>query len=206
LSRPTLIIVAGCNGSGKSTFSNMHHDNITPFDYDKKYLETFDSLDDSELRDVFAKNKTTSEFESSIKGAFSNRKDFCYETNFDSHPILWALQAKELGYNLELYFYCLKDLELANERVAIRKANKGHFINSEVVHYKWKEGYKNLNLHYHFFDHIYLLDNSQHMSAPKGLFSLTKKEDDTYMVEKYITKLPSYSYRRFPDIYKLVTG
>ncbi len=62
-----LTITAGCNGIGKSTYAKtflLPH--ITSFDYDKKYLENYNSLPDSELRDKFAKNKTTKEFEAAI--------------------------------------------------------------------------------------------------------------------------------------------
>lgn len=204
MERPSLIVIAGCNGSGKSTFSKHHNNSIEPFDFDKRYLEIYRSLSDSELRDKFARDKTTKEFESSIEGAFLTGKDFCYETNFDSTPIYWPQRAKALGYNLELYFYCLQTRELANKRVAMRTANKGHFIEKKVVYYKWKEGYNNLNLHYQLFDYIYLLDNSAHLKTPKALFSLMKSEEEKYIVERYAIRLPNYSRRRFPDIYKLV--
>lgn len=202
--QPTLIIIAGCNGSGKSTFSKFHNEKITPFDYDKRYLEIYNSLQDSEFRDTFAKNKTTEEFESSITGAFLNGQDFCYETNFDSHPIYWANQAKELGYNIELYFYCLKNLDLAKKRVAIRTANKGHFINDSIIFHKWKEGYKNLDLHFNIFDYVLLLDNSIHLKPPKHLFAIIKNEDNVFEVEKYEEQLPVYSKKRFPLICGIV--
>jgi adenylate kinase family enzyme len=39
---PKLIIIAGCNGAGKSTFaSSLFPDGLFSFDYDKLYLEYF---------------------------------------------------------------------------------------------------------------------------------------------------------------------
>jgi len=46
------------------------------------FLENYNSLPDSELREEFAKNQTTKDFELSIGRALSNKTDFCYETNF----------------------------------------------------------------------------------------------------------------------------
>ncbi len=52
---PKLIIIAGCNGAGKSTFATSFlPENITSFDYDKLYLDKYNSLPESEFRDKFA--------------------------------------------------------------------------------------------------------------------------------------------------------
>ena len=100
--KPNLTIVAGCNGSGKSTFSKTHVKNSIPFDFDKRLMARYDAMDDSELRDVIARNLTRNEFETAINEAFSKKESFCYETNFDANPIYWAEQAKQLGYHLVL--------------------------------------------------------------------------------------------------------
>jgi len=204
LQSPTLTIVAGCNGSGKSSFSRMNVKGVQPFDYDKRYLEIYSSLYDSEFRDQFAKQKATQEFESSIEGAFSHGKDFCYETNFDTHPIEYAVEAKRLGYELRLIFYCLDSIEIAQKRVAIRTDNNGHFVRNDVIEYKWHEGYKNLNLHFQIFDFIQLLDNSKHNSIPTNVFSLTKNDTGAFDVESYVEEIPPYAQRRYPRIHNLL--
>ena len=51
---PDLIIIAGCNGAGKSTFApSLLPDGLTSFDYDKRFIENYQSLPDSELRENF---------------------------------------------------------------------------------------------------------------------------------------------------------
>lgn len=205
MSKPVLTIVAGCNGSGKSTFSHtLVEDGVIPFDYDKQFLKTYNSMFDSELRETMARNKTTQEFESSIKRAFLNGEDFCYETNFDSHPIFWAEKAKEYGYRLALHFYCLDNLELANARVAERTINEGHFVAKETVYYKWKEGYKNLNIHHELFDYILLVDNSSSDRYLTPLFAISKGKD--IEISFFTDELPEYAERRFPDIYKIINN
>lgn len=201
---PTLTIIAGCNGSGKSTFSKTNVNKIKPFDYDKRYLEIYKSLYDSEFREKIAKQKATQDFESSVKRAFSNGEDFCYETNFDTYPVDYAKEAKKLGYKLHLYFYCLDNLDIAKKRVAIRTDNKGHFVRNDVIEYKWQEGYKNLNLHFQIFDFIQLIDNSKHLSIPINLFSLSKNTDNTFTSEIFNTTFLEYSERRFPLIHKII--
>jgi predicted ABC-type ATPase len=88
---PDLTIIAGCNGAGKSTFaSSFLPEGLTSFDYDRLFLENYNSLPDSELREQLAENQTTGDFEGSIGKALLDNTDFCYETNFDSQPIYWA--------------------------------------------------------------------------------------------------------------------
>jgi len=47
---PDLIIIAGCNGAGKSTFSSSFlPDGLNSFDYDRLFLENYNSIQDSEI-------------------------------------------------------------------------------------------------------------------------------------------------------------
>jgi predicted ABC-type ATPase len=203
VSTPNLTIIAGCNGSGKSTFSKSYINHITPFDYDKRYLEIYNSLPDSEFRDKFARDKVTEEFISAFNNAISNKKDFCFETNFDTHPSYYAKKAIDAGYTVNLHFYCLKNINIAINRVAIRTANQGHFIPNATIKHKWKQGYKNLNIHFKIFDYILLIDNSKHLAIPENLFSIQKDERGNF-TKSIISEIPNYAKRRFPEIYKLV--
>ncbi|RLD50339.1 MAG: hypothetical protein DRJ05_19740 [Bacteroidetes bacterium] len=146
---PKLIVIAGCNGAGKSTFSaSFLPPSISSFDYDKLFLENYNALPDSELREKFAKQKTTSKFEGSIYSALNSSQDFCYETNFDSHPLYWPKKFKEKGFALNLIFFCLNNQEIAKHRVQVRTVFKGHFVDNDTIDLKWKAGYKNINEYY----------------------------------------------------------
>lgn len=204
MSKPYLIIIAGCNGSGKSTFSRASVKGIIPFDYDKKFIENYNTLQDIDIRSEMAREKTTQEFESSIDGAFSNKESFCYETNFDTSPLFWAQQAKSLGYHVELHFYCIQDQQMARDRVALRTRNAGHPVPDDVVDYKWREGYKNLNLHFDYFDRVVLFENSSSNKPMKALFTIEKQIDSNFEVEMHSYNIPNYARRRFPRIYELL--
>ena len=84
MSKPVLLIIAGCNGSGKSTFSKLlAPDNFTPFDYDYQFLRSYNSLIDSDIREAMAHRMAFNELESKIKIAIETHYSFCYETNFN---------------------------------------------------------------------------------------------------------------------------
>lgn len=204
MQRPNLIIIAGCNGAGKSTYSESFIENITPFDFDRRFIENYSSLYDSELRDVIANNMTSDQFTDQINHAFKNKMSFCYETNFNQSPLIWAQKAKDLGYKLELIFFCLDNLEIAQKRVQYRTENNGHFVPDNVIFDRWKAGYKNLNLHFSFFDYILLVDNSSENELPTELFELEKVEGDSFALRLFCHELPEYAKRRFPEIFDLI--
>lgn len=197
---PDLIVIAGCNGAGKSTFaSSFLPEGLTSFDFDRLFIENYYSLPDSELREKFAKDQTSNEFETSIKKAWISNIDFCYETNFDSHPIYWPQKFKENGYQINLIFFCLENQEIARHRIQVRTEFKGHFVNNETVDLKWRAGYKNVNRHFRFFDNILFVDNSRQNDIYSNLLQI-EKDEIVLMTEK----LPDYFKHRLPDIYEFI--
>ncbi len=194
---PKLIIIAGCNGAGKSTFaSSLLPQNITSFDYDKLFLENYNSLPDSELREKFAREKTTKEFELSVELALKLKTDFCYETNFDSYPVYWAEKFKKKGFTINLIFFCIENQEIARHRIQVRTEFNGHFVDNKTIDLKWKAGYKNLNKYFSFFDNILFVDNSINNRVYSNLLQI-----ENGVIELMTNELPDYFQRRFPSIY-----
>lgn len=197
---PNLIIIAGCNGAGKSTFaSSFLQEGLLSFDYDRLYLEIYNSMPDSELRDVIASNEAAKEFELAVEKSLQNKSDFCYETNFDTQPLIWAEKFKENDYQINLIFFCLANQDIAKHRVRVRTEFKGHFVDNKTIDIKWKAGYKNLNMHYRFFDNILFVDNSKQNDLYSNLLQL-----EGGLVIQMIEELPEYFGHRLPDIYSLV--
>jgi len=197
---PDLIIIAGCNGAGKSTFAlSFLPEGMTSFDYDRLFLENYNSLPDSELREQFARNQTTKDFESSIEKAISTNTNYCYETNFDSHPLYWPKKFKENGYQINLIFFCLDNQEIAKHRIQVRTEFKGHFVDNKTIDLKWKAGYKNVNLNFRFFDNILFVDNSKQNEIYTNLLQIEKSE-----IILMTETIPGYFKHRLPDIYRLI--
>ena len=95
--KPLLVVIAGCNGSGKSTFSKLlSPESFIPFDYDIEFLRFYNSLIDSDIRDRMAHSMAFNELENQIKKAIDNNRSFCYETNFNSTPLHWPELFKKM--------------------------------------------------------------------------------------------------------------
>lgn len=204
MQQPSLRIIAGCNGAGKSTYSQLFSEDVHPFDFDKRYLERYRSMRDSELREEIAKNLTSDEFIAELESALSLGKSFSFETNLMLPYPDWIIsKGQKLGYRLEMYFFCLSSEALARERVEIRVKNDGHYVDNQTIKVKWKEGYKNINKHYTDFDYLLFVDNSQEKS-PTLLFEMERYNENSYILGKYCDELPEYTERRLPAIFNLL--
>ena len=191
MDKPKLLIIAGCNGSGKSSFSKAFTEGeVKPYDYDKVYREKYESLIDTEFRDRMAHNLAKKDLEDTIKSSITERIDFCYETNFNSTPLFWPKIFKAENYTIEIVFFCLDSIEKAKERVRIRFENGGHFVPDNEVKERYKLGFKNLNENWEFFDRVTLFETSKYNDTPTHLFTI---QDKNYILRnnfpKYLEKL-----------------
>lgn len=205
MQQPCLRIIAGCNGAGKSTYSKLFSPDAIPFDYDKRFLTRYRSMPDSELRETIAQNKTTEEFNTELEYALNTNQSFTFETNLMMpYPEGIIAKAKEFGFRLEMYFFCLVSQELARERVEIRVKNHGHYVDDKTIALKWKDGYKNINLHFTDFDYLLFIDNSLEQ-VPTLLFEMEKTAQEMYILTKHVKELPEYTERRLPNIFGLLS-
>lgn len=197
MSNPNFIVVAGCNGSGKSTFSqSLLPPHIHLFDADKRKKEHYDAFKfDTDLRDRMAWNKTQLEFEEIVSSAIEKKKDFAYETNFNFQPDFWLKQFKEAGFEVHLIYFCLESTELAKERVAIRYQNGGHFVPDDEVEKRYQQGFSNLNKLYKLFDTIVLLEASTKNKLPRTIVQIIKGS------HQISPPIPNYLLKQCPDLF-----
>lgn len=195
MSNPVLLVVAGCNGSGKSTYSQLlASSDFVPFDYDRHYISFYKSLFDSDVREVMAHNMAREELERQVATAIHERRNFCYETNFNSTPLFWPERFRQNGYELRMVFLCLNTISEAQKRVAIRVQNGGHFVSDTEIEKRYYDGFSNLNLYFSYFDVVHIFDSSAHMVSPRHLMSLVGGK----MVQR--TDCPRYLKKLIPTI------
>ncbi len=195
MGKPILTVIAGCNGSGKSSFSPALTPLASkPFDYDTEYLKIYRKETDSDIRDIVAHNKTRQLLEERVSSSITNRSNFTYETNFNSTPLFWPKQFKEAGFKLRLFYFCLNSIEEAKRRVQIRVENGGHHVPENEIESRYYLGFNNLNLHWQYFDELYLFETSAFKKEPNLIFTMIDNVPETEHT------IPTYLYGLVPSI------
>lgn len=169
--------MAGCNGSGKSSFSKALVDRpIVPYDYDAHFLSIYKSLQPMDIQRQMALSRASEEMEQLFDQALSSRSDFCYETNFNYTPMHWPHLFRSAGFSIHLVYFVLDSISEAKRRVAIRVENGGHFVPEHEIQSRYYEGFENFDRYYAEFDSVDVYDCSFYKEAPKFCFSLSKSE------------------------------
>ncbi len=157
---PRLYIIAGCNGSGKTTAS---------------YKELPELLDCTEFvnSDEFAKALSPSNPDAAsimagrymlmkIQRLLSRRVDFCIESTLATRSLLQMIRSsKEMGYTVSILYLWVSSPELARQRVRARVAAGGHNVKDETIQRRYEAGLKNFfGIYLPECDHWTLADNS----------------------------------------------
>lgn len=195
MTKPILLVVAGCNGSGKSTFSKLiAREEFEPFDYGFWFLHHYRKLPESELRERMAHNLAFEELNKQVENALKHGQNFCYETNFNSDPLYWPSIFKENQYEVRMLFFCLDSVSEAKRRVAIRVQNGGHFVPDTEIENRYFQGFENFNDCFSYFDLIDVFDSSAYGREPQYLFSVEKS------VPIINNEIPEFLVKLIPEI------
>ena len=135
MKRPELILVAGCNAAGKSTFIRTR-------------LNDFDGFE------IFMTDVYKGRTKDLIKEALSQNKNVVVETVFNDESFKDIINyAKELGYDTSLIVLFLDNLQKSFNRAAIRGAKQnGITISEGNVKINFNESFKNVATYYFYFD------------------------------------------------------
>lgn len=143
MSFPTLYIIAGCNGAGKTTASMT----VLPEVFDCREFVNADEI----AKGLSPFNPEEVAIEAGklmlqrIDYLLAKNATFAIETTLATKSYRnLVLKAKSLGYTIVLLFFWLPSPEMAEQRVAIRVAAGGHNIPRDVIHRRYWAGLLNL--------------------------------------------------------------
>lgn len=145
--RPRALIIAGPNGSGKTTFAGR-------FLTGEWASETFINADliaagiapfKPEDAAVKAMRLMAEMMHSYVKA----RKDFAVESTLSGRTYVRLIKEwKKAGYAVKIVYLRISSADLAIQRVRVRVAQGGHNVPDEVIRRRFKQGWDN-------FRHIY---------------------------------------------------
>lgn len=142
---PKMYIIAGCNGSGKTTasysllpemFGQFQFVNSDEF---AKSLSPFDPSAASVSASRFMLLK--------VRYMLEHQLDFCIETTLATRSLMRIIdEARAHGYYVTMLYFWLTSPEIAIKRVQRRVASGGHDIPEDVIRRRYSMGLK------YFFD------------------------------------------------------
>ena len=142
-----LIVLAGCNGVGKSTYGR---DLIKSFldtnDFIYIDLDNVEKLIENSSNPFNVSEQVEKYFIESLKDAILNKKDFIYESNLRKNPFDDINRFTQAGYEKILLFLTLENVDKSLERVHNRIENeKGNYVSDEDIRENFKLGLLQLN-------------------------------------------------------------
>jgi predicted ABC-type ATPase len=167
MDRPTLGIVAGPNGSGKTTFyEQVLRRQFPRWVNADEIARTLTQVAES-TRDLAAARLAEDQRERLI----AERVTFAFETVFSrtDHWIRFLRKAKELGYRLDLFFLCTSDPVMNVARVKTRMGRGGHAVSLDRVVARYPGSIRTALKAKTIIDELWLYDNTEWDYTPRLL-------------------------------------
>jgi len=161
--QPYYILFAGVNGAGKSTLFRTglweHGDigtSLPRVNSDEIIVENgWDWRSESD------QIKAGRVAVSSIREHFENRRSFNQETTLTGKSIMRNIRkARELGYRIIMFYLCVDDPAIANDRIVKRGSIGGHSIDADTIARRYDASICNLIESIDAYDELYLYDNT----------------------------------------------
>ena len=193
--KPVLIVIAGPNGSGKTSVTSkiLHHEWLE----DSEYINP-----DNVARDVFG---DWNDREDVLKAAnycndwrekcLAERKSHIFETVMSAiDKVDYILRAKEAGFFVRLFFVSTESPTINAKRVANRVLNGGHDVPIPKIISRYDKSIANCIALAPYVDRLYVYDNSIEDTEARLLFLLSDGE----LVKRYVDKLPNWASTILP--------
>ena len=188
--KPTLCVVAGPNGSGKTTTTiQLLQDewaaNSLYINPDNIAQETFGDWNSPEAILKAAEQATKLRYECLEKGL-----DFVFETVFSSPEKLEFLRkAKDAGFFIRFFYVCTSDPAIDVARITQRYLNGGHEVPISKVISRYYKSLVNAEEAISFVDHAYIYDNSINNQLPRLLY----RTADGTLFKQYTDDIPEWA-------------
>ena len=184
--RPTLIVIAGPNGSGKTSLASkvLKH----PWVSDCAYINP-----DNIAKEVFGdwnSNKAVIQAanlaEAQREQYLAERSSMAFETVMSApDKIDFIVRAKQSGYFIRLFFICTDRPSINAARIAQRVMEGGHDVPIPKIISRYTKSVANCAVAASIVDRAYIYDNSIDYAEPRLLFRTSEGKIVKHYVEDH---------------------
>lgn len=188
--RPTLCIVAGPNGSGKtSTTVQLLHNEWTEsslyINPNNIAQEQFGDWNSPSAVLKAAELATEMRYE-----CLEKKRDFVFETVFSSDEKLqFVKEAKKAGFFIRIFFVCTENPEINVRRITQRYLNGGHEVPISKIISRYYKSLLNIGKAISLVDRVYIYDNSIENQMPQLLFRTVNGA----LFKQYVKEIPEWA-------------
>lgn len=189
ITQPTLTIIARPNGSGKSTLTRSIQESL-----DIPLIDP--DAEARKIRPEEPKLAAVAAGKQVIKLArnyVNNNQSFAVETTLSGNTYLKMMRdAKRKGWQVNLIYIGIDNVEVNIDRVAQRVAEGGHDVPIEDIRRRYKRSLENLPIALQLVDNASIYDNS----TPEGHQNLLTIEDGR--ISRQVQELPQWLTQALP--------
>ena len=188
--RPVLIIIAGPNGSGKTTITSqiMHHEwleNSVYINPDQVAQERFGDWNSAE-----AVRQAAEYCADWRERCLADGQSMIFETVFSADDKLdFIRRAKQAGFFIRLFFVCTDSPMINAARIAGRVMKGGHDVPIAKIISRYQKSIINCKMATSIADRVYIYDNSVDGQEARILFRFA----DGTIIKRYTDDIPLWT-------------
>lgn len=188
--KPELIIIAGPNGSGKTSITQkfLHHEwaeGTTYINPDQIAKDTFGDWNDKEA--VLKAANYSSDLR---EKCLAEKRSFVFETVFSAQDkIDFVIRAKQAGFFIRIFFISTSNPAINASRIAKRVMEGGHDVPITKIISRYNKSIQNCKIVAPIIDRLYVYDNSIDDVDARPLFRLS----EGVLAKQYTKIIPDWA-------------
>ena len=187
---PVLIVIAGPNGSGKTTITSkiLHHEWLEDAIYINPDIIAQEKYGDWNSEKAIM--ESVKYCEALRENCLANKKSLIFETVLSANDkIDFIRRAKELGFFIRLFYVATRHPSINAARIAKRVMKGGHDVPITKVISRYFKSLLNCKVASGYADRTYVYDNSKEDEDAVLLFRMVNGK----LFKKYVDEIPDWA-------------